>query len=204
MATSRKRVAPLKEDTVEMTSGSVDQTQALGEQLGRLLRAGDVVAMYGELGSGKTTLIQGIARGLGRDSRTIKSPTFVLMREYPPGPPVAGAARPGGHEGRAGGAGGEVPVIHIDGYRLEGAPAVAWLDLDLIFSPHKITFIEWAERFTDALPADHLVIRLTHVSANRRKLQLNGTGQRSNGVVAQLRSVTTTSSTQEAGAEATE
>ena len=165
MATSRKRVAPSKDETVEMTSASVDQTQALGEQLGRLLRAGDVVAMYGELGSGKTTLIQGIARGLGRDSHTIKSPTFVLMREYP----------------------GEPALVHIDGYRLEGAPAVAWLDLDVIFSPHKITFIEWAERFADALPADHLVIRLTHVSANRRKLQLSGTGQRGQALVAQLR-----------------
>ena len=156
-----------KSTGLEWTSGSVDQTHALGEQMGRVLRVGDVVAMYGELGSGKTTLIQGMARGLGRDPQAIKSPTFVLMREYP----------------------GEPAIVHIDGYRLEGASAAAWLDLELIFSPHKITFIEWAERFTGLLPADHLAIQLMHVSANRRKFQLSGTGDRGRDLATQLRSV---------------
>src|SRR3989338_8282276 len=67
----------------EVLTGSVEETQALVERLGALLKPGDVVAFHGELGSGKTTLIQGIARGLGRDPSTIKSPTFVIMREYP-------------------------------------------------------------------------------------------------------------------------
>ena len=149
---------------IEVTTGSVEETQALGEQLGRALRPGDVVALHGELGSGKTTLIQGIARGLGRDPETIKSPTFVLMREYP----------------------GEVPVIHIDGYRLEGPPAVSWLDVDLIFSPHKITLIEWAERFAGLLPDDALTVRLAHVSTNRRRLTLQSTGPRSQALLAGL------------------
>ena len=151
-----------------MVSGSVEETQAFGERLGRLLRAGDVVALHGELGSGKTTLIQGIARGLGRDPATIKSPTFVLMREYP----------------------GEIPLVHIDGYRLEGAPAVSWLDLDLIFSPHKITVIEWAERFADLLPEDRLDIHLNHVSANRRRLRLTPTGARAREAVEGFRQST--------------
>ncbi len=167
MATSRKRAAPATPDAVEIASGSVEETHALGEQLGRVLRAGDVVAMYGELGSGKTTLVQGMAQGLGRNPQAIKSPTFVLMREYP----------------------GEPGLIHVDGYRLEGAPAVAWLDLDLMFSPYKITCIEWAERFADLLPPDHLAVRLTHVSANRRKFQLSGTGQRGQALVAQVRPI---------------
>jgi len=162
-----------------MVSGSVEDTQALGEQLGRALRPGDVVALSGELGSGKTTLIQGIARGLGREPEAIRSPTFVLMREYPPGPPIAG-----------GGAGGDVPLIHIDGYRLEGQSAVSWLDVDLIFSPHKITLIEWAERFTGVLPEDVLNIQLTHVSTNRRRLTLQSTGPRSQAMLAALQSAT--------------
>ena len=94
---------PKSEAALEFTSGSVEETQAFGERLGRVLQPGDVVALYGELGSGKTTLIQGMARGLGRDPDSIKSPTFVLMREYP----------------------GEIPLVHVDGYRLEGPPAVA-------------------------------------------------------------------------------
>ena len=164
------------ERQLHIVTSSVEETQAIGEQVGRALRPGDVVALHGELGSGKTTLIQGIARGLGRDPETIKSPTFVLMREYPPGPPAATA-----------GAGGEVPVVHIDGYRLEGPPAVSWLDVDLMFSPHKITLIEWAERFAGLLPDDILTVRLAHVSTNRRRLTLQSTGPRSQELLAGLK-----------------
>ncbi|PIQ84053.1 MAG: tRNA (adenosine(37)-N6)-threonylcarbamoyltransferase complex ATPase subunit type 1 TsaE [Candidatus Omnitrophica bacterium CG11_big_fil_rev_8_21_14_0_20_63_9] len=148
----------------EFITASVEETQALGERLGGLLQAGDVVALHGELGSGKTTLIQGIAQGLGRDPASIKSPTFVLMREYP----------------------GDLPVVHIDGYRLEGAPAVSWLDLDLIFSPHKLTLIEWAERFERLLPDERLEVRLSHISANRRRLIISGHGSRAERIVKEL------------------
>lgn len=143
-------------DVVEIASGSVEETQALGERLGAALRPGDVVALHGELGTGKTTLIQGIAKGLGRNPGTIKSPTFVLMREYP----------------------GEVPLVHIDGYRLEGPASAAWLDVDLIFSRNKITLIEWAERFAELLPNDRLELHLRHVSANRRAIALAPFGAR--------------------------
>lgn len=149
---------------LEMVSGTVEETQAFGERLGRLLQPGDVVALFGELGSGKTTLIQGIARGLNRAPRAIKSPTFVLLREYP----------------------GTVPLIHIDGYRLEGATAVAWLDLELIFSPLKITVIEWAERFAGALPDHRMEVRLSHVSANRRRISFLRSSPRAGEILAHL------------------
>ena len=177
---------------IEFTSGSVEETQAFGERLGQALRAGDVVALFGELGSGKTTLIQGLAKGLGRDPDTIKSPTFVLMREYPPGPSVTGA-----------GAGGEVPLVHIDGYRLEGAPAVAWLDVELIFSPHKITVIEWAERFGDLLPEDCFQIHLSHISTNRRRIKLVSSSPRGQEVFSQLQATTTAETTDQTGAPPT-
>ena len=143
-------------DALEASSGSIEETQALGERLGAALRPGDVVALRGELGTGKTTLIQGIAKGLGRDPGTIKSPTFVLMREYP----------------------GDIPLVHIDGYRLEGPASIAWLDIELIFSPSKITLIEWAERFADLLPEERLELHLSHVSTNRRKIALVPFGAR--------------------------
>ena len=157
---------------VEFTSGSVEETQAFGERLGRLLQAGDVVALQGELGSGKTTLIQGIARGLGRDPETIKSPTFVLMREYP----------------------GEVPLVHVDGYRLEGVLAVAALDLDFVFSEHKVTVIEWAERFAELLPEDYLQVHLSHVSANRRRLHLSASSPRGQQLIADIQATQSRSS----------
>jgi tRNA threonylcarbamoyladenosine biosynthesis protein TsaE len=149
---------------IEFTSSSVEETQAFGERLGGLLRPGDAVALCGELGSGKTTLIQGIARGLGRDPNTIKSPTFVLMREYP----------------------GEIPLVHIDGYRLEGAPTIAALDLELIFDSQKITLIEWADRFEGLLPDDRIAIELSHVSTNRRHLCITTKGERSKKIASLL------------------
>ena len=108
----------------DVVTSTVEETQAFGEELGKLLKAGDAVALQGELGTGKTTLIQGITKGLGVTGVAVKSPTFVLMREYP----------------------GPVPVVHIDAYRLEGAPAAAWLDIDQLLGPEKVTLIEWAER----------------------------------------------------------
>ena len=152
---------------VEFLSGSADETQTLGERLGRVLQSGDAIALYGELGAGKTTLVQGIARGVGDPSEMVKSPTFVLQREYP----------------------GPIPLVHVDAYRLEGVEQAAWLDTDLMFSRHKITVVEWAERFGDLMPEDHLEVRLTHVSANRRRLVLTATGPRSRALLEQLQHV---------------
>jgi len=116
--------------TFEVVSKSVEETQRLGERLGSLLAAGDVVGLIGELGSGKTTFIQGLANGLGIDPGLVRSPTFILMREYP----------------------GRVPLIHVDGYRLDDAASVNWLDVDWVFSPKKVTVIEWADRCKGGLP----------------------------------------------------
>jgi len=147
----------------------MEETQAFGERLGAALRPGDVVALFGELGSGKTTLIQGIAKGLGRDPQTIKSPTFVLLREYA----------------------GEVPLVHIDGYRLEGPASVAWLDVELMFAPHKITLIEWAERFAALLPESRIEVRLSHVSTNRRRIALVPHGDRAAALIEPLKAAST-------------
>jgi tRNA threonylcarbamoyladenosine biosynthesis protein TsaE len=146
---------PASVPLVERLSGSVEETQALGERLGAWLRPGDVAALHGELGTGKTTLVQGIARGLGCRPGSIKSPTFVLVREYP----------------------GDIPLIHVDGYRLSGSPAAAWLDLELLLGPRKITLIEWAERFSGLLPERHLEVHLSHVSVNRRRLRVSAAGE---------------------------
>ena len=148
---------PKSAGSLEVMSSSVEETQAFGERLGALLQPGDVVALQGDLGAGKTTLIQGLARGLGRNPDSIKSPTFVLMREYA----------------------GDVPLVHIDGYRLEGVLAAAWLDMDVMFGARKITVIEWAERFGGLLPENHIELRLTHKTTNRRNICVIAHGARS-------------------------
>ena len=149
---------------LETLSGSAQATQLFGERVGRALRPGDVVALYGELGTGKTIFVQGIARGQGRDQASIKSPTFVLVREYP----------------------GETMLVHVDGYRLDGPPSAAWLDLDLIFSPRRVTLIEWAERFEGLLPEQALIIHVSHVSANRRRFVVASNGTRAAEILTQL------------------
>ena len=148
----------------EIVSRSVEATQQLGERLGGLLSAGDVVGLIGELGSGKTTFIQGLAKGLGIDPGLVKSPTFVLIREYP----------------------GRVSLIHVDGYRLDDATSLNWLDVDWVFSPKKITVIEWADRCHEALPEDYLELRFEHRTTHQRRIRASGHGSRSQRLVAAL------------------
>ncbi len=144
-------------NTFEFVSKSVEATEQFGEQLGRRLVPGDVVGLMGELGAGKTTLIRGLAKGLELNPDDVKSPTFILLREYP----------------------GRVPLIHIDAYRLDGTDAaVVWEDPDWLFSPHKVTVIEWADRVGTWLPDDALVVRVAHKSTNQRSVTCEGRSAR--------------------------
>lgn len=165
MSHSKSKVQNQTSDgSYELTSGSVEETQALGRRLGQLVGPGDVIALHGELGTGKTTLIQGFAEGLEVPMASVKSPTFVLQREY------AGRAR----------------LIHIDAYRLDGPEQAAWLDTELMFSPNAVTVIEWAERFGPLMPEDRLEAHLSHVSTNRRAIRLTATGPRSAEIVKKI------------------
>lgn len=142
---------------IGVTTGSREETEHVGEQIGRAARPDDVIALWGELGSGKTTLVRGIARGLGIDEREVTSPTFVIVHE---------------HEG------GRLPLFHIDFYRLSpgDAPSTGW---DEALSRGGLTAIEWPDRVERSLPADRLDVHLTNEGADERHLQLEPTGPRS-------------------------
>ncbi len=147
------RKPPQKQSTEENPSwvtNTVEETQALAEKIGNCLKPGDVVALHGDLGSGKTTFVQGLVKGTGIASASVKSPTFVLMREY------AGAPS----------------VVHMDAYRLAAAPAAVWLDVEQLIHPDKITVIEWAERVSELLPDQRIDIEFAHLSTNRRRITL--------------------------------
>ena len=158
-----------------IVASSPEMTEELGRRLGCALQAGDVLALIGELGAGKTTLVRGVAAGLGMDPDVVKSPTFVLLREYSPAPSAT----------RLGGA-GRPSLIHIDGYRFDNAQAVVWEDVDWVFSPKKVTVIEWADRIGESLPEAYLEIRLAHTSAKRRTLTLVPHGPRAQQLVESL------------------
>src|SRR3954464_6549033 len=113
-----------------------DATQRLGARLGALLQRGDVVALIGPLGSGKTTFAQGLAVGLDVDrDRHVASPTFALVNEHP----------------------GRVPFVHADFYRVKSEAEMAELGLDEAYD-RAAAALEWADRFPGIAPEDHLTI----------------------------------------------
>ena len=115
-----------------------EQMRALGERLAGLLRAGDLVVLTGELGAGKTTLVQGIGAGLGVRARVV-SPTFVIARVH--------------RDGR-------LPLIHVDAYRLGSDAEVDDLDLDADLES-AVTVVEWGEGLAERLSPDRLAVRIS-------------------------------------------
>jgi tRNA threonylcarbamoyladenosine biosynthesis protein TsaE len=140
---------------------TAEQTKAWGKRLGLALRAGDAIGLVGPLGAGKTTLTQGIAEGTGVGGhRHVASPTFALVNEHP----------------------GRVALVHADLYRLNSAAELAELGLDEAFD-RAAAVIEWADRFPDALPADHLLITITMQADGQRRLDLQPHGEASRRLV---------------------
>lgn len=152
----------LEEHMLEFISRSVEQTQRLGARLGTLLQGGDVICLQGPLGAGKTCLTQGLGRGWGAEQHIV-SPSFVLVREYTR-------------------VGDEQRFYHVDLYRIAGGEEAWTLGIDdFLGQRHAVTVIEWAERATSLIPADHLWIKLDFVppvDASRRHLWFTAHGRR--------------------------
>jgi tRNA threonylcarbamoyladenosine biosynthesis protein TsaE len=146
----------LSPHSLEIISRSPEQTRRVGMRLGALLSPGDVVCLVGDLGSGKTTLVQGIAAGWG-SLDPVCSPTFVLLNVYR----------------RANGQ----CLYHLDAYRISGAPEAEELDLETFLEKGPLV-VEWAERIRTALPPDHLWTTLTWVDDSQRDLVFAAHGSR--------------------------
>lgn len=136
-------------DPPQLTTATEEETSAAGERLASFLRAGDVVLLFGELGTGKTAFVRGLARGLGAPPDEVSSPTFTLIQEYP-------AAR--------------TTLYHVDLYRLEPTE-VADLGLEELMSSGGIVAVEWAERWPDR-PADAIEVSLAHAGDTERRIDI--------------------------------
>ncbi len=129
---------------MERQTSSAAETIAFGRALAERLGPGAVVAFYGDLGSGKTTMIKGVAAGLGV-SETVRSPSFVIVTEYQ----------------------GWLPVYHIDLYRLDDPAALEGIGLEEYLLGDGVCLVEWAERAEKLLPADTIQVRLAVTGGGR-------------------------------------
>lgn len=156
-----------------ITLDTVEATQALGEEIGRRLGAGDLVILSGSLGAGKTTLTKGIAAGMGVRG-LVTSPTFVIARV---------------HRQESGSA--AVPLVHVDAYRLSGAVELDDLDLDTDLEAAAVV-IEWGEGVAERLTDDRVVVQLTRLPDDTRTATLipvgSSWGRRVADILAALRS----------------
>lgn len=137
---------------IRVHTASADETERLGERIGRALQAGSVVALIGDLGAGKTTLTKGIARGLEVPD-LVHSPTFTLIHE---------------HRGR-------LPIYHFDLYRLDTPDQLDDLGYEEYFYGDGVCVIEWAEKIEKLLPDDRLEVRITGED-DARTFELRATG----------------------------
>ncbi|KAF0109336.1 MAG: hypothetical protein FD146_380 [Anaerolineaceae bacterium] len=151
--------------TFEFFSKSPDQTRRLGMRLGALLQPGDLVCLQGDLGAGKTTLVQGAAQGWGALDE-VSSPTFVLVNAY-----------------RRADAG---QLFHFDAYRVESLAEAEELDLDSLLAQGPL-FVEWPERVEAALPDERLWAFLEYESDEHRALRFTPRGKRFETLLDSLR-----------------
>jgi tRNA threonylcarbamoyladenosine biosynthesis protein TsaE len=148
------------------------ETRALGIRLAARLGVGDMVAFHGDLGTGKTCMIQGVCAGLGVDD-TVNSPTFILIKQYQghldedPSVGEGVALRPHDHGSAVK---GPVTIQHLDLYRLAGPADLADLGAEEIFYSDDICLVEWAERGEDLLPLPRWEVQLCHRDGDEREI----------------------------------
>ena len=159
-------VLTLTECEVCWESSSPEESLQAGEALGRLLHPGDCVALSGELGSGKTHFVRGVAAGLGCDPLEVHSPSFTLVNEY-------------GCGERETEAGARWWFAHIDLYRIRSEADLPGIGWDEYVGRRYIVAVEWAERALGVLPADHLRVRMEMRGADSRRVCAQAVGSRS-------------------------
>ena len=151
----------LEQGTLDFISHSETQTMRLGARLAKQLTTGDVLALVGEIGSGKTRWAQGVCQGLGVEA-PVNSPTFTLVNEY---------------QGQSG------PVYHIDLYRLAEGADMLTFGLEEYLYGTGITLIEWADRVANLMPNDYLVIELYHLEDTKRRIIMRPHGHRATALL---------------------
>ena len=142
---------------LHLAADSEEDTREFGRRLALVLPPGTIVALVGDLGAGKTRLVQALAAALDVPSGEVTSPTFTLVQEYA----------------------GRVPLRHCDTYRLRHPDEFLDLGLDELFAPDGIALVEWADRVAHLLPRDVLKIRIEITSPDSRLFRVEASGPQS-------------------------
>ena len=142
--------------TVSILSKNTEETLRLGEKLAKHLRKGDIVCLEGDLGSGKTTLIKGMAKGLKIASEKVNSPTFILMNAYQ----------------------GRLPLYHFDLYRIEAVDEIGAIGYEEFLYGDGVSVIEWAERLGPLTPKEYLRVELAHKGENECSIKISAVGRK--------------------------
>jgi tRNA threonylcarbamoyladenosine biosynthesis protein TsaE len=146
----------LDSHTIDFFSRSPEQTRSIGTHLGRSLQAGDVICLQGNLGAGKTTFVQGIAKGWG-SLDAVSSPTFIIVNVYRRSD--------------------QSQLFHMDAYRLDSTPEAEELDLDSMLAQGPL-LIEWPERINGLVPNERLWVQLEHIDDEEREMKFKSSGKR--------------------------
>jgi tRNA threonylcarbamoyladenosine biosynthesis protein TsaE len=168
---------------LQITTDSPQQTMAFARTLAGCLRSGDLVALRGPLGSGKTCFVRGLASGLGISENVVSSPTFIICQEYEP--PKRGEGGDGNSTepatanestaervGRRGGGGG-LTLVHVDVYRLaepSELESIGWEEL--LCAANTVIAVEWADRVASALPDERIEVSFEHVDEAHRAITI--------------------------------
>ncbi len=155
----------MTESELQFLSRNERETERLGRRLAAVLTPGTVVALCGNLGAGKTRLVQAVAAAMGIDPKDVRSPTFLLIHEYD----------------------GEIPLYHFDAYRLRDVDEFEQLGAAELLESEGICFIEWADRVREALPLDHLRIEIEITGVTERCFRISATGAKSGQILARLK-----------------
>jgi len=141
---------------IAVNTSSAKETFQLGETLGQIATESFVIAMKGDLGSGKTVFVQGLAKGLDvPDTYYVTSPSYTLINEYP----------------------GRLPLFHVDLYRLAGGTDLTEIGIHDLFEEQGVIAIEWAERLEAQEPDEHLALRIDTTGETKRLIRLSSYGQ---------------------------
>ena len=151
--------------TFEFLSPNADETIKLAGRLAQFLKKGDVLSLVGELGSGKTTFVKGLADGLKVKPLKVNSPTFVLLNIYE----------------------GKFPLFHFDLYRLEEPQEILRIGYDEFLYDEGVCVIEWADRLKDLTPKEHLLVKLMHRKKDERLLSFKAFGEHYAQIIRKLK-----------------